>query len=136
MPGLIIWKNRQMDRMRRDFDQLFCRLCDDFFVPLPPGRARDVPLIDLSETEDKIILKAHVPGLNPEDLDITITDDILSIKGVTKQEQRYIQFSRKFRLPCRIEIDDVEALYNDEVLRILMPKCTSQDAERVKIKVK
>ena len=136
MPGLIIWKNRQMDRMRRDFDQLFCRLCDDFFVPLPSGRVREFPLIDLSETEDELILKAHAPGLNPEDLDITITDDILAIKGVMRQEERHRQFSRRFQLPCRIEIDDVEAVYKDGVLRIVMPKCASRDVERVKIKVK
>ena len=91
MPGLTIWKNQEIDKLRRDMDRLFARLRDDFGMPLFPKIGRDVPSIDLSETEGDIVIKAEIPGINPEDLDISIAGDILNIKGEMKKEsvQRY-----------------------------------------------
>jgi len=86
MPGLIIWKNQEINKLRRDMDRLFARLWDDFGMPHFTRPSRDIPFIDLSETEEDLILKAEIPGLNAEDLDISITDDILTIKGEMKQE--------------------------------------------------
>ena len=83
MPGLIIWKNQEIDKLRRDMDRLFARLRDDFGMPPFPKIGRDVPFIDLSETEDDLIIKAEIPGIDPEDLDISITEDILNSKEST-----------------------------------------------------
>lgn len=148
MPGLIIWKNQEINKLRRDMDRLFARLWDDFGMPHFPRPSRDIPFIDLSETEDDLILKAEVPGINPEDLDISITDDILTIKGEIKQgfvkenenyhrmERRYESFSRTLQLPCRVMIEDVEATYKEGILTIIMPKCKPETSQRVKIKIK
>jgi HSP20 family protein len=81
MPGLIIWKNQEIDRLKRDMDRLFARLWDDFCIPLFPRGYREAPFIDLSETEDRLILRAEIPGVTPEDLDISITDGTLTIRG-------------------------------------------------------
>lgn len=148
MPGLIIWKNQEINKLRRDMDRLFARLWDDFGMPHLPRTSRDIPFIDLSETEDDLILKAEVPGINPEDLDISITDDILTIKGEIKQEfvkenenyhrmeRRYESFSRTLQLPCRVMIEDVEATYKEGILTIIMPKCKPEISQKVKIKIK
>jgi HSP20 family protein len=148
MPELIVWKNERIDKLRRDMDRICTRVCDEFGIPLLLETGAEIPSIDLSETEDSIILKAEVPDINPEDLDISITDDTLSIKGETKQElveerggyqrteHRYGAFSRSLQLPCRINIDDVKATYKKGILNIVMPKCKPEQAREVKVKVK
>lgn len=148
MPGLTIWKNQEMNKLRRDMDRLFARLRDDFGMPLFPRIARDFPFINLSETEDELIIRAEIPGINPEDLDISITEDILNIRGEMKQEfveesedyhrveRRYGSFSRTLQLPCRIMIEDVEATYTNGILNIVMPKCKPEAARAFKIKVR
>jgi HSP20 family protein len=148
MPGLIIWKNQEINKLRRDMDRLFTRLWDDFGMPHFPRAVRDVPFVDLSETEDDLILKAEVPGINPEDLDISITDDILTIKGEMKQElvkenenyhrmeRRYESFSRTLQLPCRVMIEDVKATYKEGIVTIIMPKCSPEISQKVRIKIK
>lgn len=148
MPGLILWKNQEINKLRRDINRLFDRLWDDFGMPRFPRIPRDVPFIDLSETEDDLIIKAEVPGIDPEDLDISIIDDILTIKGDIKQEfakenedyhrveRRRESFSRTFQLPCRVMIGEVEATYEKGMVTIIMPKCRPETSQRVKIKVK
>jgi len=148
MPGLIIWKNQEINKLRRDMDRLFTRLRDDFGMPHFKRPPRDIPVIDLSDTEEDLILKAEIPGLKPEDLDISITDDILTIKGEMKQElvkesedyhrmeRRYESFSRSIQLPCRVIIEDVEATYRDGIVTIIMPKCKPEISQKVRIKIK
>ena len=148
MPGLIIWKNQEINRLRRDIDRLFARLWDDFGMPIPSRSEREMPFMDLSETDDSLIIKAEVPGIQPEDIDISITDNILTIKGESKQmdsmeredfhrmERRYGYFSRTLELPCKILIDDVKATYDKGVLSIVMPKCKADAAREIKVRVK
>jgi len=57
MPGLIIWKNQEINKLRRDMDRLFTRLRDDFGMPHFKRPPRDIPFIDLSETEEDLILR-------------------------------------------------------------------------------
>jgi len=134
--------------MRRDMDRLFARLWDDFGMSHFTRPSRDIPFIDLYETEEHLILKIEIPGLNPEDLDISITDNILTIKGeITKEfakerehyhrmERRYESFSRTLQLPCRIMIEDVEATYREGIVTIIMPKCKPEITKKVKIRIK
>jgi HSP20 family protein len=145
MPGLILWKQQEIDRLRRDMDRLLDRLWDDFRFPFLPRTAREAPVLELSETEKELIVKAEIPGVNPEDVDISITDDKLSIQVNVKQdrlkerqgyqewETRYGRFARTIQLPCRILMDDVEATYKDGVLRVVMPKC--EQGRKVKVRV-
>ena len=147
MPELIIWKNQEINKLRRDMDRLFARLWDDFGMPHFQRPSRDIPFIDFSETKDNLILKAEIPGLNPEDLDISITDDILTIKGEMKREvveesenyhrmeRRYESFSRNIQLPCRVMIEDVEATYREGIVTIIMPKCKPEISQKVTIKI-
>jgi HSP20 family protein len=146
MPELIIWKRREIDRLRRDMDRLLDRFWDDFRFPILPRAATEVPFLELSETETALIVKAQIPGLSPEDMDISITDDKLSIQGSFKEDRinegegyqkmqrRYGRFTRTIQLPCRVLVDDVEATYKDGTLTVVMPKCRVE-AREVKIRV-
>jgi HSP20 family protein len=148
MLELTLWKNQEIDRLRRDMDRLFARLWDDFGMPLFPRIARDVPSIGLSESGDKLIISTEIPGLNPEDLDISVTEDRLHITGKTKQEsvdkgdtyhsveRRYGSFSRDIPLPCRVMKEEVTATYEGGVLTIVMPKCKPEAARALKITIR
>ena len=147
MAGLILWKNQEINKLRKDIDRLFDRLWDDFGMPIATRVEREMPSIDLSETEETLIIRAEVPGISPEDLEISITDNMLTIKGEMKQvdneergdyhrmERRYGLFSRTLHLPCKIVADDVDATYKKGVLSIVMPKCKEMSAPEIRIKI-
>ena len=148
MPGLIIWKNQHIDRLKKDMDRIFDRMCGEFGLSLTPRAIRGTPFIDLTETEGNLIMRAEIPGVDPKDLEIDVVDNMLTIKGVTKQEiikkgenyhrteRSYGSFSRTIQLPCRIMINDVEASYKKGILKIVMPKCAPETMRTVKIKLK
>ena len=148
MPGLIEWKNQEINKLRRDMDRLFYRLWDDFSVPLILTSAKETPFIDITETEDNLIINAEIPGIEPEDLDISVTEDILTIKGEMKSEisqdkgnyrrmeRRYGTFSRTLQLPCKVKTKDVNARYKKGILHIILPKCKPDTPRQVKIRIK
>lgn len=148
MPGLIIWKNQEMNRLRRDMDRLFSRMWSSFGIPLLPGEASGTPSIDLFERRDTLMVKAELPGINPEDLDISIIGTTLTVSGVKREEtveksayhhrveRRLGSFSRSVRLPCRVRVEDIKATYKKGVLQIIMPKLELEDSRVVRVKVK
>jgi HSP20 family protein len=135
MPGLIVWKNQRINELKRDMDRIFEKFSGEFGLDSTKGRIRGAPSIDLTETENKLILRAEVPGVKASDLEIDIVDDLLTIRGEKKQEidkndedyrwaeRRYGLFSRTIKLPCRITVKEVEASYKKGILEISMPKC-------------
>jgi len=147
MSGLIVWKRQEMDRLKRDMDRLIERLWDDFYSPLFPRISMEFPSFDILETEESLILNAEIPGVTPENLEVTVTGDSLIIKGNLRQgtlieeedfegsESRYGFFSRTFQLPCKILMDEVKASYKHGVLTIVMPKCKAESPRGIKIKV-
>jgi HSP20 family protein len=146
MPGLIVWKDQHISRLKKDIDRMFDRMFGEFGLPAAPRIMRGAPFIDMSETKDDLILKAEIPGVNPEDLEIVIANNTITISGDTKQEivregdkyhrteRRYGSFSRTVQLPCRVEIDKVKATYESGVLKIVMPKCAPETTRVLKLK--
>jgi len=135
MNELMAWKPfREVSRLRREMD----RLWDDFFGPgrraLQPLVEEWVPAMDLSETADKVVVKAEVPGMEPKDIDISLSGDLLTIRGEKKSEREekkenyhlversYGSFSRSVRLPAAVNADKIEARYEKGVLTITCPK--------------
>jgi len=148
MPGLIIWKNQEINKMKKDMERLVSRLREDLDICFFPEKARKGPSVELSETETDLVLKAHLPNIDPENLHISITDNILNITGEMKQEivddgktQKSIQrlhssFTRTLELPCKVMIDDIEATYKDGILQMVMPKCKPEMARKIIINIK
>lgn len=148
MSKLILWKDREMTKLRRDMDRLFNRFRYDFGVPFFADEVSVAPSINLSETEDDLIVEAKLPGMKPEDMDISATEDSLIIKGETQEEtvedspsyrrveRRSGSFSRTISLPCKVRTDDIKATYKKGILKITMPKCAPDEVRDVRIEVK
>ena len=110
--------------------------------------------VDVYETNDNVVLKAAVPGLKPEDLDISITGDVLTIKGEYKsedqlpegqgeqgrnyfrRERRYGAFTRQLTLPTAVDTDKVTATFENGILTLEMPKKEAVKPKSVKIVAK
>jgi HSP20 family protein len=128
------------------------RLFEDSFVQQPgrwPAVAEGSFLaVDVYETEDTVVVEAPVPGLKPEDVEITISGDTLTIKGETKseekverekyirQERRYGSFCRAVALPEGLDRDKAEADFEDGVLKVTFPKLEEVKPKSIKVKVK
>jgi HSP20 family protein len=103
--------------------------------------------LDVVENKDDFIVKASVPGINPDDLDISYADDTLTIKGEIKsdnehkedqyhlRERRYGTFTRSISLPTKIKGDAIEASYQDGVVTLRLPKTEEVKPKRIAIKV-
>jgi len=137
---------RDFERMRRDMD----RLWDFFFEGGLRKRAEEVgewfPALDVSETKNDIVIKTEVPGLDPKEIDISLSEGILTIKGEKKQEKEekeenyhliersFGSFSRSIRLPRDVQGDKISASYKNGVVRVTLPK--SEEAKKKEIKIK
>ena len=148
MSELMLWKNEEMNKLRRDIDRLFDRCWSDFGVGRFLGEVSEGFSVQIKETDDTLIVKALLEGVNPENLDVSITNDILlTIKGEksvrTAEEdgyyhsvkRRFTSFSRTFRLPCRVRVGEIKATFRKGVLNIMMPKWKPQKARGIKIEI-
>ena len=135
---------RELAGMRRDLD----RLWEDFFGEreFPTSEYKWVPPVDVSETKDEVIVKLEVPGIEKKDIEISLTGDVLTIKGEKKQkveekdenyhriETRYGAFARAIRIPISVDAAKVKAKYDKGVLRISLPKTEEVKPKQIEIK--
>ena len=143
--SIIPWKPLdELTTMRRDLDTLWDRFFPEKFHE---GYLTHewVPSIDLAETKDKLVVKAELPGLEAKDVDLSITDDILTIKGEKEEEteekdehhffvERYTgTFQRAIKLPAHIKTDKIDAKFDKGVLTITLPK--TEEAKKKEIKI-
>ncbi|MEN9939146.1 MAG: hypothetical protein RLZZ387_5725 [Chloroflexota bacterium] len=125
------------------------QLLEESFVR--PGQARGnggfVPALDLSETEDAYVVEAAVPGLKAEDLDVTVENGTLTIKGEVKQEReekkvnyhrierRFGTFVRTVSLPTRVKAEAIQASLTNGVLRLEIPKAEEVKPRKIAVAV-
>ena len=130
--------------LREAMNQLF----EESFVSPGAGRSQGfVPALDLSETEDSYLVDMAVPGLKPEDLNITLENNVLTVKGsLNKQdeerkrnyhriERRYGSFQRTIALPSTVKADAIQASLTNGVLRLEIPKAEEVKPRRIDVKV-
>ena len=146
MTRLMRWNPaREMMSLRNEFDRLF-----ENFMDLPQfheNRGLDWGLaLDVAENDNNYTIKASVPGINPDDIDITLTDNVLTIKGEFKEEntveeekchlreRRSGSFGRSVTLPVSVNADAVEANYDNGVLTLTIPKAEEVKPKRISIK--
>ena len=106
------------------------------------------PALDVYQTPSEIVVKAALPGVKPEDVNIDITSDTLTVKGESKaeqevkredymyQERRYGAFSRSVVLPSGLKSDKAEATMEDGVLTLTIPKAEEVKLKAIKVKAK
>ncbi len=133
----------EMDRMKRDMDRLFGNIGGRGFQSLKAGV---FPLLNLTEDKDKYYVRAELPGMKSEDLDIQITGKTLSISGERKiaeedsnakyhrRERDAGRFSRLISLPGEIDADKVEAAMSDGVLTITISKAEAAKPRQITVK--
>lgn len=102
--------------------------------------------LDVAEQGELFLVKASIPGINPDDLNVTLEDNVLTIQGETKDDQtidentyhirerRYGSFSRSVRFPVPVEGDKVEAEYDSGVLTLTIPKAEAVKPKRITVK--
>ena len=132
---------------RKDMDSLWNR----FFRETPSmGTFTEewLPSVDISETKKNFIVKAELPGLDAKDVSVSLSEDLLIIKGEKKKEEeekdehhhfveRYSgSFQRSFQLPTSVKGDKVEATFNKGVLKVTVPKAEEAEKKEIEIKVK
>jgi len=147
MGELTIWKQQEIDKLRKDMDQLFRRFRKEFGIPRSLIEVAESFSMDLSETENTLIVKTELPGIKPGDMDISVTEDTLTLKGKTSEditetaegyrrvEKHSRTFSRSISLPCRVLTEGVKATFKKDVLQIVLPKCKPKEARGVKIDI-
>lgn len=123
----------EMMRMQRDMDRIFSRMGTSEGGSQPASVAW-MPKIDVKAKGDDIVVRAELPGINPEDVDIEVTDGVLTIKGERKAEEEregegwliressYGSFERAMVLPEGVTAEEIKADYKDGVLELHVPK--------------
>ena len=117
-----------------------------YYRPVEFNGGRRLP-VDFHVENDEFVLKAEVAGIKPEDIQIEIKDDILTVKGEVKSETNgdgeYLlreiyqgEFCRSLRLPEPVEIEKVEAKFENGLLTIHLPKAEEARPKKIEIKVK
>jgi HSP20 family protein len=138
----------EVGKMRREIDRLF----EDIFARRPtrelaPFTVEWEPLVEMFETDTEVVVRAALPNIDPKQVDITVTNDTITLKGETKhaeeqkgrnyyrRELQYGSFLRTLPLLAEVKSAEAKALYNDGVLEVKVPKTERAKATSVKVKV-
>jgi HSP20 family protein len=145
--SLIRWQPmRELDTLRRQMDRMFEDILSDRSLPVfSTGDMTWVPAIEMTETETDLTLKAEIPGISAQDLDIQVSEDSVMIVGEHKEEAKtdekgylrsefhYGQFQRMVALPVSIRNQEAKADFKDGILTLTLPK--SEEAQRKVVKL-
>jgi len=131
------------DAMDRLFDEAFTR---PWFSD--GGSGMGMPAVDLYQTDDDVIVKVAVPGMKPEDVQISVTGDTLTVKGEIRQEndskekayhireQRWGSFERTITLPTAVRSDKAQAEFENGILNVTLPKAEDVKPKTITVKAK
>ncbi len=132
------------DRMNRLFEQTLSRSRAEERITASTWS----PAVDIYETPETIIMKADLPGLSREDIEIQIRDNTLSLRGERRfakdvQQENYLRieraygaFQRNFTLPATIQQDEIRATFRDGVLELTLPKAEEAKPKKIAIEAR
>ncbi|MCX8030371.1 MAG: Hsp20/alpha crystallin family protein [Thermodesulfovibrionales bacterium] len=151
--SIIKWSAaKELDEMRKEMDKLF----DEFFSPffqrrmgyLKPKAGTITPTVEMYERASDVVVRIDLPGVNKDEVDISIMNDNLLIKGEIKKpeeirednyyikEKSYGSFSRSILLPADIDVEHVSAVMKNGVLEIVFAKKEEAKTKERKIQIK
>ncbi len=137
---------RPIARFRSEMDRMFEHLLGGWLPTTLSGEGPWGPALDVRETENEVVVEVEIPGLAPEDLDVSVTDGTLTIKGEKKLEREERSgdyrlaerssgsFSRTVALPAPVEVKKAEAVHRQGVLTITLPKTEKSRAKKIEVK--
>ena len=132
---------REMTQVQNQFN----RLVDQVWG----GRQESwLPAVDVFDKKDAVVLKAELAGMDPDDIEIEVEDNVLTIKGERKfeekvEDERYYRVERRFgsfqralALPQGVKADEIQAGYEDGILTVTVPKVEEEKPKRIEVKAK
>ncbi len=132
---------REMDRLQREMNRLF-----EENNPTRMRRAPSFPAMNVWTSDEGLVVTAEVPGVNPEDMDISVVGETLTLTGVRKPEElkegaRYHRqergngnFTRSVQLPFPVDVGKVDAMFRDGVLNISLPRAEEDKPRKITVK--
>jgi len=134
---------REMMTLREAMDRLF----DDAYThPFSMRDGWSVPVVDMYQTDDEIVVKASLPGIKADEVQINITGDVLTLKGEVRheeekndkawhiREQRWGSFQRSVALPTNVVSDKAQAEFENGILTITLPKAEEVKPKTITVK--
>ncbi|MFH0960413.1 MAG: Hsp20/alpha crystallin family protein [Pseudomonadota bacterium] len=154
MRGLIPWRWKEgqsapesaLTEFRKEVDDLFNQFLGRSGLPSYFSGGFNPPF-DISETDEEILVKSELPGVDPKDIEVNITGSTLTIKGEKKEEREektenlhrversFGHFSRSITLPAEVREDEIEANFKNGVLNLKLPKAEASKKKSIKIEV-
>lgn len=146
---LVPFRRGGMDTLRKEMNHLF----EDFLgegdgFELGAREGLWSPDVDVAETPESVVVKAEVPGIDPKEIEVSLEENTLTIRGERKEEKeekgktwirserRYGSFARRLTLPCPVEGGKASAESTDGILTITIPKSKQAISKRIEVKVK
>lgn len=129
-----------------DMSQRLNWLFTDRGAPEAPRRVAWSPSVNVEETKEELRLTAELPGMNIDDLEIEVENNILSIRGEKREEEEkedrkfhvwercYGSFERSFTLPRTVKPDQISAHFKDGILHVSMPKAPEAKSRKIAVK--
>jgi HSP20 family protein len=146
MVDLTPWREQEeFERFRNEMDRLFDRFLNVRFPRIAPTPNRWTPAVDICETEEDIVVRIEVPGVEPNDIHASVTGRVLEIHGERKRdfdeatekphrlEGSYGVFSREVRVPADVESGRVRATCRNGILKLVLPKSKDQSSKKIEI---
>jgi HSP20 family protein len=130
-----------------EFGELRHRV-DQIFHEMTGGEGSWTPSVDVIRDNGNVILRADLPGIKPDEVKVTVEDDVLTVSGehreeseekkgdYMRRERRYGSFSRSMSLPAGIDVEDIESTTEDGVLEVTIPLPEAEDKAPVEIETK
>ena len=138
--GRYVSPSREMERLRREVDRLFTGTMTTRKEVAPA-----YPAMNVWTGEDGAVVTAELPGVKVEDIDISVRNDALTLRGSRereklgdgesyhRRERRFGSFSRTFQLPFRVESDEVDAKFSNGMLSISLPRSEAEKARKINV---
>jgi len=132
-------------RLRDRMNRLFGDFSGGIEQPEPLDEVQWVPLLDVLEDKNDIIVRVDIPGMTPDEIDLSISGDVLHIRGERKREvaredenyhtieRGYGRFDRRVALPASVNVDNIRASYKNGVLTVRLPKLEEKKVGQVKV---
>jgi len=148
-PELSAWDPfRQLSSLRDEIDRLFESPLSNLTERTQPFLSGWLPAVDLAQDKDNITVRAELPGMKKEEIEISLHDGVLTLSGERKVEQKHEEaeacrserflgrFHRTLPLPASVEADKAKASYKDGILTVVLPKAEEAKPKQIEVNVR
>ena len=148
-PELSYWNPfRQLSSLREEIDRLFESPVTALPSGIQPFLSGWIPAVDMLEDRDNVVVKAELPGMRKEHINVSLHEGVLTLSGERKQEEKYEgaetyrserflgRFQRTLTLPAAVNSDQVTATYKDGILTVTLPKTEEAKPKHIEVNVK